>query len=36
MAAFAPKALEGGEDTIWAHRDPPHSESSPLSLEEAG
>lgn len=22
MVAFAPKALEGGEDTIWSHQGP--------------
>lgn len=27
MAAFAPNALEGGEDTIWAHQDPLYSEN---------
>lgn len=27
MAAFAPKTSEGGEDTIWAHQDPLHSEN---------
>lgn len=27
MAAFVPKALEGREDTMWAHQGPLHSEN---------